>query len=217
MQLNKILTYAAAFVIAMIILLSGALVIMPQVDAAVAAQAETDTVNAENAVKDTEIALLAEEFASIDGLRDELAGLQAAIPSGIDTPILLGQLSDIADAQGVTLDAISVGDPLTAVAVDAVAADAAAPNAVAADADADADADASAPAAAAVVAVPVSLAVSGQSAAVLSFIGGLQASERIITVTAFSTATGAATDAAPVETASVTASVSAVVYGLPSP
>ena len=71
MHLNKVLTYAAAFVIAMSILLSGALVIMPQLDATVAARAETDAVNAQNMVKETEIALLAEEFASIDTLRGE--------------------------------------------------------------------------------------------------------------------------------------------------
>jgi Tfp pilus assembly protein PilO len=201
-QLNKMLTYAAAFVIALIILLSGALVIMPQVDAAAAARAETATVNAENAAKEIEIALLAAEFARIDGLRNELAGLRTAIPSGVDTPTLLGQLSEIADAHGVTLDSIGVGEPLAAVAPPA--------------SDATGAHTTTTPAAM-VVKIPVSLSVAGESAAVVSFIGGLQTSDRIISVTAFSTSTGAATDAVTGDVASVTASISAVVYGLPTP
>jgi hypothetical protein len=68
-----------------------------------------------------------------------------------------------------------------------------------------------------VVKIPVSLSVAGESAAVVSFIGGLQTSDRIISVTAFSTSTGAATDAVTGDVASVTASISAVVYGLPTP
>lgn len=211
MKLNKILTYAAAFVVAMIILLSGALVIMPQVEATVAARAETDRVDLENAAKDTRNALLAQEFSTMGALQDELAGLQSAIPIGSDAPTLLRQLNTIADAHGVTLDSISISEPLAA-EVPVAAAEVVDPAVAAA-------ADSAAPATG-VLSIPVALSVSGGSDAILGFIGGLQTSDRIISVTAFSTSTGAATgettDAAAGDAASVTATISAVVYGLPA-
>ncbi|TFD55436.1 hypothetical protein E3T55_01110 [Cryobacterium frigoriphilum] len=205
MKLNKILTYAAAFVIAMVILLSGVLVIVPQVDATLAVRAETEQVEAENAAKAAQNALLAGEFAGIDALRSELGGLESAIPTGASTPVLLRQLGALADSYGVTLDSISITEPAAAVAD--VAADAAVTPDVSADA---------AVVPVSVLSIPVALSVSGSSAAILSFIGGLQTSDRVMSVTAFSTSLGEATDASAGSGGSVTASISAVVFAFPA-
>ncbi|MFC5928103.1 hypothetical protein D6T64_10370 [Cryobacterium melibiosiphilum] len=205
MPINKILTYLATFVVAMILLLSGVLVILPRVEATVAAHAETDAVKVANELTRAQIDELADQYDDIDTLRSELAELRAAIPTTVDLPEFLLQLDELAAQNGVTIGSVSLGDPIPQALTAAVDPAAAVPAASAAPAAPAADAAAAGPFAT----ISLSLSVTGGSSGVLGFVNGLQQGERMVSVTAFNTSFSTEADAA-----SGTSSITATMYVL---
>ncbi|TFC27480.1 hypothetical protein E3O25_10325 [Cryobacterium sp. TMT1-3] len=197
MTLNKAISYAAAFVIALVVLLGGVLVVVPQLEALHVARTAVDTIQTSNLDTQARIDDLVLRSSTIGGIRDDLAALQASIPANVNASAFIMQLATSATPLGVTLEEISLGDPQPpAVPVAATTTSDTAPATV------------TAPSAPFLV-IPVSLSVGGSYDGVLDFIDALRHGERLVSVTAFDTAFTGEADA-------VTGTITAQIYVLPT-
>ncbi|HEV7948797.1 MAG TPA: type 4a pilus biogenesis protein PilO [Glaciihabitans sp.] len=185
MEKNRLWVIGAALVIAGVVVIGWFLGISPKLDEASASAATRAEVEAQNAAHELELVNLKEQFENIDLFRGELAELRDAIPAGAELPDLVRELDSIATDNQVSLTAISLSDAQPYVAVEGAPSSLTAEN---------------------FVTIPLSLTVDGDYTSVLNFVAGLQSSERLMLVTAFSTSTG--------DTGGVTGSISAYAYVL---
>lgn len=247
MNTNRIWVLGAVLLVGVAVVLGWMLGISPKLDEARTAKEERISVETQNTGYEAQLTTLKKQFESIGDLKDELAELRQAVPSGADIPVLVGQLDSIAEDHGVTLTSINVSDaqPYTPTIAAAPAADPAADPAAetaAANADTapaaptaatgDGAASPAAPAGSAsitaenFVAIPIAIDVAGTYQDVVDFIDGLQNGNRLVMVNTFITTEPkdavASTDPnAPAASASssneITASINAFVYVLLDP
>ncbi len=161
------------------------------VSPAFAQAAETNTtaeqVEADNALREQRISILAEQFANIETYRSELATLRASVPTDDDLAAYLRELTAAAEAHAVTLLSVTPSTP--AAFVVAAPEPAATPAAEGATGAAD-DAAATQPAATApsavadgTVSIPLTLSVVGTFDNVRAFLATLQTgTQRLLVV-----------------------------------
>lgn len=190
---NKAISYGAAFVIALVVLLAGLFVVVPQLEANRVARYAVGTVETANAATKARIDDLVLRLNTMDEIRDDLTELQATIPADASTAAFITQLASSAAELGVTLEEISMGQPQPPSEADAT-------NTETETATADS-----------FLVIPVSLSIGGSYDGVLDFIDGLRHGERLVSVTAFETAFTDEADAA-----TVTGTISALIYVLPT-
>lgn len=185
-----------AAVVAVLVLAGGYFLgVAPQLTAIEAANAQTTSVEAQNAVLEASVASLEKEFATIDTAKADLATLRESVPGEAATSALLKDLNAYAAAAQVTITASKFGDgaPYAPVAA-APAADAQATESDSKDADkapaetpAEVTGAGTAPTSSLVTAenfvyIPVSLTVAGDYARVLDFVAEVQAGKRLLLV-----------------------------------
>lgn len=85
-------------------------VITPKLDAAAELNTQADSLKQDNAVLQTKVKKLAEQFTRIEDFRAELAALQVQIPIEGAVPKLVADLDKLADATKVKVSAINVSD-----------------------------------------------------------------------------------------------------------
>lgn len=236
MDRNRIYMFGATLVIGVTLVLGWLLGISPQLNAVGTARAERVAAVAQNAVYELQLEALKNDFEDIDGVQRELDELRTSVPTGAQLPDFLAEVTALAADNGLGLSAMNVADaelyePLAAVVpVDPAAGPSATDATDAAATDPDAAAVPVAPAAPAVatavppvtnplvtaanfVSVPVTITLTGGYDQVLEFLDGLRTGERLVNVSAVTTApVEGGTPEAPV--AGVTASISARIFVL---
>ncbi|WP_130781952.1 hypothetical protein, partial [Cellulomonas biazotea] len=162
------------------------------VSPAFAQAAETNTtaeqVEADNALREQRISILAEQFANIETYRSELATLRASVPTDDDLAAYLRELTAAAEAHAVTLLSVTPSTPAAfVVAAPEPAATPAADGAASAAADDAATTQAAAPTTSAIadgtVSIPLTLSVVGTFDNVRAFLATLQTgTQRLLVV-----------------------------------
>jgi hypothetical protein len=85
--------------------------VQPQLAAIAEAEASTATVKAENEQHRVELAALKKQYESLDELQAELAVVRAGVPATLDPGGLIGSIYDVAQATGVGVVGITLGEP----------------------------------------------------------------------------------------------------------
>lgn len=179
--------------------------VQPQLDRAATAKSDTESISAGNATTRAEIARLREQAKTLPEMRTRLATLRASVPDAADASSFITQLNGTADAAGVRVATITVGDA-TAYTPPAVAAEgttggesASSDGAATATATATATptAEESTPAApktatdSSITAqnfsvIPVSVTVNGEFPEALAFVKGVQSNKRLFLIDSIS-------------------------------
>ncbi|MFJ3032953.1 type II secretion system protein GspM [Curtobacterium pusillum] len=180
--------------------------VQPQLDRAAAAKSEAQNISSSNATTRTEIARLREQAKSLPKMRAELAALRSSVPSSAAASSFISQLNATADATGVKVATITLGDaaaytppvvttPATGTATDGASATAtptptpsATPSAPAAPTT---TTDSSITAENFSV-IPVSISVNGEFAQALSFVKGVQSNPRLFLIDSISSSIASA-------------------------
>lgn len=204
MKLDNRLWVGISVLVSMAILAGGWFIgIDPQLQLQKTTNEQRETVEARNTVARADIARLKAASENLPALETQLAGLQAAVPPGINGSDFIASLDKMAVASGATLTSFTLADPIAyepAAPPAAQTADAAEATDEA-DGDSDAEGTPSAPAgpnaseiaptpatdgainADNFVIVPISLTVEGTNDNVLDFLGQLQDADRLVLVT----------------------------------
>lgn len=203
---NRILAAIAVVASASIVALGWFLGIAPRLADAASAEADRQSVVAQNAVLELQLVQLRDEFERIEELRDEVTELRASIPADADYDGFVAELNALSASTGAGLSRLSIGDASwysTAVAEAAPAdgAETVSPEGVAQGVAGGAAASAAAPAADAnvsvpvdtglvngsnFVAIPVTLELAADYDQAVALMGALQADKRLFLVTGFS-------------------------------
>lgn len=169
MRSNRLWGIGTAIVIVAVLALGWVLGVSPKLNELAGVTASLDAVNAQNQQHQLELAALEAQFENIDELRDELADLQAAVPSDVGLPDFIRQLNTLAAATGVAIDSISTSDP-GAYSVPAV------PGTTV---DAEGNVVALPAAPANLVTINTVIKIKGTPSAILLFVKGLQSGDRL--------------------------------------
>lgn len=186
--------------------------VQPQLDRAAAAESEAQNISSSNATTRTEIARLREQAKSLPKMRAELAALRSSVPSSAAASSFISQLNATANATGVKVATITLGDaaayappvattPSTGTATDGASATATATPTPTPTASA--SATPSAPAAPTTATdssitaenfsvIPVSISVNGEFARALSFVKGVQSNPRLFLIDSISSSIASA-------------------------
>jgi Tfp pilus assembly protein PilO len=162
---NRIWQIGTAIVIVVVVALGWVLGISPKVAEISKSDADTRSVQAQNAIHQQELEALKKLAANKESILAELAGLETSIPSGLDIQNLLIQLNGMASANSTSIQNISTDSPFLYAPDDAAS--------VVPTATADPNN---------FVLVPISIRVTGGYQALLNFVDGLQNGQRLILV-----------------------------------
>jgi Tfp pilus assembly protein PilO len=221
MQQHRIISLASILVMLLIPVIGWFLVAQPQLAAASAADQQRVAMEAQIAASSAIVAKLKEDSANLPELNDDLDELRTSIPAGVDPSGYIDGLDALARLNHVSITSLTVADPMAYTPatppVD--------PNAAPADAPAEGDGTTE-PVAPVVtdpaiftsplinggnfVAIPVTIEISGEWGPVLSFIDGLQSTDRLFLVTALDTA-----HAEP-GSATITAKITGFIWAIPT-
>jgi hypothetical protein len=221
MQQHRIISLASILVMLLIPVIGWFLVAQPQLAAASTADQQRVGMEAQIAATSAIVAKLKEDSANLPELNDDLDELRTSIPAGVDPSGYIDGLDALARLNHVSITSLTVADPMAYTPatppVD--------PNAVVEDAPAEGDGttpvEPVAPPDPAIftsplidstnfVAIPVTIEISGEWAAALAFIDGLQSTDRLFLVTGLDTAhaeSGSTT---------VTAKISGFIWAIPT-
>lgn len=110
MSRNRLMLLLA--VVAAVVVAAGGffLGVQPQLDRAATAKSDTESISAGNATTRAEIARLREQAKSLPEMRTRLATLRASVPDSAGASSFISQLNGTADATGVQVATITVGD-----------------------------------------------------------------------------------------------------------
>lgn len=188
--------------------------VQPQLARAATAEAETRSISSANQVTRGEIARLSEQARSLPKMRAELAALRASVPATGATSAFISQLNATANATGVKVSTITVGDavaytpPVAEPTATATGSAGATPSATPTPTP---SASATAPTPTAPTlktdssitadnfsVIPISVSVNGEFAQALSFVQGVQSNPRLFLIDSISSsiASGNSADAA---------------------
>ena len=188
--------------------------VQPQLARAATAEAETQSISSANQVTRSEIARLREQARSLPKMQATLAALRASVPATGATSAFISQLNATADATGVKVSTITVGDAVayTPPVVDSTpTATASAGATPSASPTPTPSATATAPTPTAPTlktdssitadnfsVIPISVSVNGEFAQALSFVRGVQSNPRLFLIDSISSsiATGNSADGA---------------------
>jgi len=181
--------------------------VQPQLDRAAAADAERGSVASTNTSTRTELDRLRDQAAQMPRMQAELAALRASVPADAQASALISQLDATAEASGVRVSSLTVGDAQAYVPPAATPVTGAGSTSTGATGDATAAPTAPATAAETPVAprtatdgsitgadfsvIPVAVTVEGDFAQALAFVRGVQSNPRLFLVTSISSATSA--------------------------
>ncbi len=176
--------------------------VQPQLDRAAAAKSEAQNISSSNATTRTEIARLREQAKSLPKMRAELAALRSSVPSSAAASSFISQLNATANATGVKVATITLGDAAayTPPAATTPATDGASATATPTPTP---SATPSAPAAPTTTTdssitaenfsvIPVSISVNGEFAQALSFVKGVQSNPRLFLIDSISSSIASA-------------------------
>lgn len=200
---NRLWTLGVAVVIAALVLMGWFLAISPVLGQANAAETQAQGIVTQNTASDASVATLATESKQLPKQQKILTALQAAAPDSAHLADFLDQLQALAQANGVTITNFTAAEAVAYGGVAGAAATPTAPSAASGTTPGAPTPDTSAAATAAtggalagkLFTVPVTLAMSGPSDQVLSFIKAAQTGIRFFLVTGV-TFTGASTPTA---------------------
>jgi len=210
---NRLWAIALGLLTAVALVLGFFFGLQPQLSAIAEAEASTSTVQAENEQHRLELAALKKQYESLDELEEELEKVRTGVPATLDPGGLIGSLYEVAQASGVGIVGITIGEPAAYLPPSAATAPATETAEEGADAEPAAE-ETAAPAAPVVdstagivpvdgadsaavssgdfVTVPVTVTVGADYNALLSFITALQnSSGRLFAVTQASLGAGA--------------------------
>ncbi|KFF59020.1 hypothetical protein JF66_14275 [Cryobacterium sp. MLB-32] len=228
MDKNRLWVIGAVLAIGAIVVLGWMLGISPKLTEVGALQSERDAALAQNTAYEVQDATLKKQFEGLGALTGDLLDMQRSVPTSVEAPALITELTSIAASSQVVLSALNQNDAQAfdpaLLAVAAPAAGTAASPSTATDAAAVA-ADAATGGVAGAVpvptvdpritatnfnAIPIAITVDGPYDKVLDFVSGLQHGTRLIMVTAVSTTV-------PGPEGAVTGTINALVYVLVNP
>jgi Tfp pilus assembly protein PilO len=169
---NRIWQIGTAIVIVVVVALGWVLGISPKVAEISKSDADTRSVESQNAIHLQELEALKKLAANKESLLAELMALETSIPGGLDIQNLLIQLNGMASANSTTIRNITTTSPFLYVQDP----EASVVPAVTADANN-------------FVLVPISITVTGSYQALLNFTDGLQTGKRLILVNGLTIAT----------------------------
>jgi Tfp pilus assembly protein PilO len=222
MQTHRILSLGSILAMLLIPVIGWFLVAQPQFAAATAADHQRNEIDGQIAASAAIVAQLKADSLKLPELNDELNDLRGSIPADIDPSGYLDGLGALATISGVSITALTVGDPMAYSPATPPVEDAVVPQ----DGDAEPDAEAE-PTAAPVavddpafvtnplisgenfVAIPVSIEVNGEWESILAFVHGLQTGDRLFLVSTLSTSRDQAS-------AAMTATVGGFIYAIPT-
>lgn len=206
MNTNRLTILGGSIAIILIIVVGYLLGISPKMAEGDTTVAQQQTVDAQNVAQQAVLDALRLKYAKIADLRTQYAALQTAIPLSLNSPDFVDQAKGLADANGVTILAISLGKPTAVVIPNApTAAASSAPDASASAAPTPAPTAASLPSSPGAAAgrslggrlffSPVNISVAGSPAQVFGFVKALQEGKRLflsdqVSVTAAGSAPG---------------------------
>ncbi|GAB3121815.1 type IV pilus inner membrane component PilO [Glaciibacter psychrotolerans] len=220
MDKNRMWAIGSILLMAALVVGGWFLAVQPQLALAQVATMQRATVEATNATHAAGLEKLKKDFANIETLKQELAPLDASVPTDTEVPAFLEQLDAMTSAALVRLDSVTMSDPQPYTPVVPVEAPVAAGTEAAPAPIDGVDAVPAAPAAGAppvtnslitasnFASLPVQINVSGSYDSVLNFVKGLQSGTRLFMATGLTTATDTSTPG------SVTATVSGLIYVL---
>lgn len=182
--------------------------VQPQLARAAAAESEAQNISSSNATTRTEIARLREQAKSLPKMRAELAALRSSVPSSAAASSFISQLNATANATGVKVATITLGDaaaytppvattPSTGTATDGASATATPTPTPSASATPSAPAAPTTTTDSSITAenfsvIPVSISVNGEFAQALSFVKGVQSNPRLFLIDSISSSIGSA-------------------------
>jgi Tfp pilus assembly protein PilO len=110
-MINNRIWYAGTALVSVAVLVLGWFIgVAPQLAAAAAAQDEVAIVQAQNAIKETELARLRVQFENVSDTKDELAAVRESLPRDAAMTDFLAELERLQAESSVTLTGISVND-----------------------------------------------------------------------------------------------------------
>ena len=111
MAKTRIYLLGAALAAVVVLAAGFFLGVQPQLAAASASDSERSSIETTNAQYRKELDRLAERARSLPSMKATLARLQKSIPASAETPQFLDQLNATSTATGVTISAMTIGDP----------------------------------------------------------------------------------------------------------
>jgi len=112
MNQNRIWMLIGALVIVAMVAGTWFLAVSPRLAEAALADENRGIAETQNAAQQATLTRLKNQFAEIDTLRSDLETVQLAVPEEANQSPLLGQLSEIAAARGITITGLSLTDPV---------------------------------------------------------------------------------------------------------
>ena len=168
MNTNRIWTLGAFLIIGVVLVATYFLGVSPQLAAVSAANDEKDGVVAQNVVNQATLTRLKAQFEGIDALRADLKSAQIVVPPAMDQALLIGQIGDTAESNGISVLSISFSEP--------------APFAEATSDDPELSAALAKVSPQNFLVLPVDIAVTGKYGDVMDFVDDLQNGNRLILV-----------------------------------
>jgi hypothetical protein len=126
LRLRQIWLGVAALGVIVVLALGYFLIVGPQLASLASARVESDGIEDQNAMIQTQIDKLSTQSGSLDALTAQLAVLRTQLPTDNGTGVFISQLQTLGDQDAVTVTSYTVGDPAVVAADAASATDAAA-------------------------------------------------------------------------------------------
>jgi hypothetical protein len=115
MNTNRLSVIGGSILIILIIVLGYMLGISPKLAEGDAISAQQQTVDSDNVTQQAALDALRLKYSKIGELRAQYAALQTAIPLTANSPDFVDQVKSLADANGVTVTAMTIAEPAAVV------------------------------------------------------------------------------------------------------